>query len=89
MKLLASMGVLLVSVQIRAAIPVTDPLNLAQNIASVAAEVNQLGQMARQIEYQINSATRFVGKLKGYKFSDIHGLVNQLRSFRNRARAIG
>lgn len=89
MKYLLSMGVFLAHSHINAAIPVTDPLNLIENAASVAAEIDQLEQTAKRIEYQIKSAQRFVDKLQGYKFTDIRGLINQLRSFRNRARAIG
>lgn len=89
MKYLLSVSILFAHIHINAAIPVTDPLNLIENAASVVAEIDQLEQSARRIEYQINSAKRFANKLQGYKFSDIRGLINQLRSFRNRARAIG
>jgi P-type conjugative transfer protein TrbJ len=72
-----------------AAIPVTDPLNLAENAMSVIKQIEQIEQMARRIEYQVNSVQRFSNKLQNYKFSNIRDLIRQLRSFRNRARAIG
>ncbi len=89
MKRLFSLGVFLMPIQINAGFPVLDPLNLIENAASVIAEIDQMEQMAQRIEYQVKSVQRFVNKLEGYKFSDIRGLVKQLRSFRNRARAIG
>jgi P-type conjugative transfer protein TrbJ len=89
MKYLLSVGVILAHIQIHAAFPVFDPANLFQNVLSVAAEVENMMQTAQRIEYQIKSAQRFANKLEGYKFSDIRGLLNLLRSFRNRSRAIG
>lgn len=71
------------------AFTVYDPWNFAQNLATVTNLAAQLKQTAARIEHEINSAKRFAERLQKYRFSDIQGLIQDLRSFRNRARAIG
>lgn len=68
---------------------VYDPINLVQNALAVEKQIDQIEQMARRIEYQVGAAKRFGSKLEGYEFSNIRNLLRDLRSFRNRARAIG
>lgn len=88
MKAIISLS-LIVHTGLCAALPVTDPWNLVQNALAVEKQVSQLEMMASRIEYQVKSAKRFSDKLQNFKYNNIRDLLRQLRSFRNRARAIG
>lgn len=67
---------------------VIDPSNLVKNAAQVLKQIDQIEQTKRRIEFQTNSAIRFAKKLDGYKFTDIKGLLRDIRSFQYRARSI-
>lgn len=90
MKKLTSFVVCFLSTSLFAVgVPVFDPTNLIENAAQVLKQIEQVEQTAARIEFQINSATRFAKKLKGYKFSNIRDLLSDIRSFQYRARSIG
>lgn len=67
---------------------VEDPASIAQNALILERQIEEITQMAKRIEFEVNAAKRFAGKLEGYKFSNIQNLIRDLKSFRNRARAI-